>query len=247
LGADEDEDSGTVTSVLPAGWRLGSATAQVKEYLMLLLHVIATPRSAISATLRVSQPFLEQLHVACPDVQVETLDLFTDDMPTLAGQNIDSKYDLMRGQPIEPSRAAPWRSIEKLVNQFLRADICLISAPMWNFTIPYALKYYIDTIVQPGYLFGYNDAGLPVGLCAGKKLVCVTSRGGDYSAGGPMHAYDMQEPYLRAIFGFVGITDITFVNVQPVDMDPVLREDAIRAGIDTARQLADRLAPALRG
>jgi FMN-dependent NADH-azoreductase len=187
------------------------------------------------------------LQVACPGVQVETLDLFTDDMPTLTGHNIDSKYDLMRGQPIEPSRAAPWRSIEKLIHQFLRADICLISSPMWNFSIPYALKYYIDAIVQPGYLFAYNDAGFPVGLCGGKKLVCVTSRGGDYSTGTPMQAYDMQEPYLRAIFGFVGITDIEFVNLQPMDMDQDAREDAIRAGIDTARQLADRLALARLG
>jgi FMN-dependent NADH-azoreductase len=211
---------------------------------VLLLHIVATPRSTVSTTLRVSNTFLEHLRGVCPDVEVETLDLFTDDMPTLAGQNIDSKYDLMRGRPIEPSRAAPWRSIEKLITQFLRADICLISSPMWNFGIPYALKYYIDAIVQPGYLFAYNDAGFPTGLCAGKKLVCVTSRGGDYSPGSPMHAYDMQEPYLRAIFGFVGITDIEFVNVQPTDLDPGLRADAIRDGIDAARRLADRLSPA---
>ena len=165
-------------------------------------------------------------------------------MPVLAGQNIDSKYDLMRGAPIDASRAAPWRSIETLIDQFLRADVCLISAPMWNFGIPYALKYYLDAIVQPGYLFAYDDSGVPVGKCAGKKLICVTSRGSDYSPGGPMHAYDLQEPYLRTIFGFIGITDLEFVNVQPMDMDPVRREDAITAGIATVRRLANRLAPA---
>ncbi|MEV6598741.1 NAD(P)H-dependent oxidoreductase [Actinoplanes sp. NPDC051346] len=214
---------------------------------MLLLHVIATPRSAVSATLRVSHALLEQLNLASADVQVETLDLFTDDMPSVTGQNIDSKYDLMRGQPIDASRIAPWRSIEKLISQFLRADVCLISAPMWNFSIPYALKYYIDAIVQPGYLFAYDDSGVPSGLCGGKKLVCVTSRGGDYSLGGPMNAYDMQEPYLRTIFGFVGITDIEFVNVQPMDMGPARREAAILDGVSAARRLADRLAPALQG
>jgi FMN-dependent NADH-azoreductase len=211
---------------------------------MQLLHVIATPRASMSATLRVSRPFLEQLGAARPDLRTETLDLFTDDMPVLAGQNIDSKYDLMRGGPIDASRAAPWRSIETLIDQFLRADVCLISAPMWNFGIPYALKYYLDAIVQPGYLFAYDETGVPAGRCAGKKLVCVTSRGSDYSPGTPMQAYDLQEPYLRTIFGFVGITDIEFVNVQPMDMDPVRREDAIRAGIETVRRLADRLAPA---
>ncbi|MEV4641368.1 NAD(P)H-dependent oxidoreductase [Actinoplanes sp. NPDC049548] len=214
---------------------------------MQVLHVIATPRSAMSATLRVSTPFLEQLQLACPGAQVETLDLFTADMPTVAGQNIDSKYDIMRGRPIEPSRAAPWRSIEALIGQFQRADICLISSPMWNFSIPYALKYYIDAIVQPGYLFAYDETGVPVGRCGGKKLVCVTSRGGDYSAGSPMQVLDLQEPYLRTIFGFVGITDMEFINVQPTDLGPARREEAIGAGIVAARQLADRLAPALQG
>ncbi|MCA2216592.1 FMN-dependent NADH-azoreductase [Jidongwangia harbinensis] len=209
---------------------------------MLLLHVVATPRSSASTTLRVSGPFLDQLRADRPDLEIETLDLFADDLPVVAGENIDAKYDLMRGRPIEGSRAAPWRTVETLINQFRRADICLISAPMWNFGIPYALKYYLDAIVQPGYLFAYDDAGVPVGLCAGKTLVCVTSRGGDYSPGSPMHAYDLQEPYLRAIFGFVGITDITFVNVQPTDLDPARREEAVRAGLDEARVLADRLA-----
>lgn len=214
---------------------------------MQLLHVVATPRSTVSATLRVSDAFLEQIRTACPATEVETLDLFSADMPTLAGQNIDSKYDLMRGHPIEPSRAAPWRSIERLITQFQRADVCLISSPMWNFSIPYALKYYIDAIVQPGYLFAYGEDGVPAGLCGGKKLVCVTSRGGDYAAGSPMQSFDMQEPYLRTIFGFVGITDIEFVNVQPMDMDEARRAAAIETGIDRARRLADRLAPALQG
>jgi FMN-dependent NADH-azoreductase len=211
---------------------------------MRLLHVIATPRGAGSTTLRVANPLLEHLHAAAPDLQIETLDLFTHDMPAIAGQNIDAKYGLMKGQAIEKSRAESWRGIEELIHQFMRADICLISSPMWNFSIPYALKYYIDAIVQPGYLFGFDEAGIPRGLCQGKKMVCVTSRGGDYSSASPMHTYDLQEPYLRAIFGFVGITDIEFINVQPADMSPLQTDEAVRAGIEAARQLAGELASA---
>jgi FMN-dependent NADH-azoreductase len=211
---------------------------------MRLLHVIATPRGAGSTTLRVSNPLLEQLQATIPGVHVDTLDLFTHELPAIAGQNMDSKYGLMRGQAIEESRAESWRGIESLINQFLQADVCLISTPMWNFGVPYVLKYYIDAIMQPGYLFGYDEAGIPEGRCQGKKMICVTSRGGDYSPTSPMHSYDLQEPYLRTIFGFVGITDIEFINVQPADISPLQTEEAVSAGLDAARAVADRLASA---
>ena len=209
---------------------------------MRLLHVIATPRAADSRTLRVSYPFLERFRAECPDAQIETLDLFARDLPALDGTNIDVKYNLMSGRPISPGHAESWRHIEELIDQFMGADVCLISTPMWNFGIPYVLKYYIDVIVQPRYLFGYDDAGMPVGRCHGKRLVCITTRGGDYSPGGPMHAFDLQETYLRAIFGFVGITDIEFINAQPIDTGSESREAAITASIEAAQLLATKLA-----
>jgi FMN-dependent NADH-azoreductase len=109
---------------------------------------------------------------------------------------------------------------------------------MWNLSIPYALKYYIDCIVQPGYLFRYDEFGQVVPLVRGKKMVCVSSRGGDYSPGGHRHAFDFQEPYLRAIFGFVGVTDLEFLNIQPMDITPDIRNAAIAAAITQARNLA---------
>jgi FMN-dependent NADH-azoreductase len=208
---------------------------------MRLLHVIATPRAADSRTLRISYPFLEHFRAACPDAEIEVLDLFERDLPALDGTNIDVKYNLLSGRPIDPSHAESWRHIEELINQFMRADVCLISTPMWNFGIPYVLKYYIDVIVQPRYLFAYDQTGTPVGRCHGKRMVCITTRGGDYSAGGPMHAYDFQEAYLRAIFGFVGISDIEFISAQPVDMGHELRETAIASSIDAAQRLATSL------
>jgi FMN-dependent NADH-azoreductase len=104
----------------------------------------------------------------------------------------------------------------------------------------YALKYYIDCIVQPGYLFRYDDRGQVVPLVHGKKLICVTSRGGDYGPASGRGAYDFQEPYLRAIFGLIGVTDIQFISAQPMDVAPDLREAALSAAIATARNLAPR-------
>ena len=205
---------------------------------MKLLHVIATPRELESNTMRVATAFLESLHAKYADLSVDTINLFIGDLPAVAGDNIETKYTLMTSQPIDKRHKESWKQIELLIEHFLSADIYLISTPMWNFSIPYALKYYIDSIIQPGYLYKYNEQGQPVGLVHGKKMICVTSRGADYSAKSPFHAYDFQEPYLRAIFGFIGITDMHFVNAQPLDITPELRESAIAAAIEEARSLA---------
>ncbi len=204
---------------------------------MKLLHIIATPREHESNTIQVANTFLESLQIKCPELTIDTINLFTSDLPAVAGDNIETKYTLMIGQPIDKRYKESWEQIEHLVKNFLSADIYLISTPMWNFSIPYALKYYIDSIIQPGYLFKYNEQGHPIGLVHGKKMVCITSRGGDYSEGSPFHAYDFQEPYLRAIFGFVGITDMHFINVQPMDITLELRESAIATAIEQARYL----------
>ncbi|MEP7022057.1 MAG: NAD(P)H-dependent oxidoreductase [Pseudonocardiales bacterium] len=207
---------------------------------MRLLHIIATPRGNESNTLRISHEFLESLRAAHPDAQVETLDLFAEDLPAIAGRNIESKYALMAGQPIGHRHTEAWKRVEALIEQFLAADVHLLSTPMWNFGIPYVLKYYIDSIVQMGYLFEINEQGIPVGLCQGKRIVCVTTRGSDYSAGSPMEALDLQEGYLRTIFGFIGI-EMQFIHAQPMDYTPELRESAISAAIERARTVANQL------
>ena len=202
---------------------------------MRLLHIISTPRGLASNTVRVSNVLLEELHEKYDELSVRTLDLFTADLPSVAGRNIESKYMLMTGQALDESSQASWRNIEKNIEQFLDADVYLLTVPMWNFGIPYALKYYIDAIVQPGYLFRYDEEGRPQGLVKGKRMICVSSRGGDYS-GGPLQAFDFVENYLRTIFGFVGITDITFFNVQPMDVSIEARKAAIKNAIREVRQ-----------
>ncbi|MGE5264227.1 MAG: FMN-dependent NADH-azoreductase, partial [Acidobacteriota bacterium] len=130
---------------------------------MRLLHIVSTPRGLASNTVRVSNVLLEELHAKYDELTVRTLDLFTADLPSVAGRNIESKYMLMTGQAIEESAQPSWKQIEKSIEQFLDADVYLLTVPMWNFGIPYALKYYIDAIVQPGYLFRYDEEGRPHG------------------------------------------------------------------------------------
>ncbi|MCX7003005.1 MAG: NAD(P)H-dependent oxidoreductase [bacterium] len=131
-----------------------------------------------------------------------------------------------------------WEAIVAQITRFLAADAYLISTPMWNFGIPYALKHYLDVIVQPKYLFRYTAQG-PVGLALNKRMLVVSARGGDYSADSPYHACDFVEPYLRTVFEFVGISDLTFINAQPLDAGgPQVAESKLIAAEAQARAVA---------
>jgi FMN-dependent NADH-azoreductase len=188
---------------------------------MKLLHIVASPRGTASNSLRVSQALIDALRARTPGLRVEVLDLFAERLPAL----------------VDPSHADSWLAVEALIARFLAADAYLVSTPMWNFGIPYALKYYIDCIVQPGYLFKLDERHVPVPLVHGRRMVCVTSRGNDYSPESPMRALDFQEPYLRTIFGFVGITDIEFITVGTTDV-PALRDGALAAATARAQDVA---------
>lgn len=199
-----------------------------------LLHIIATPRGGESRTLKVSDAFLVSFRSSHPDWTIENLDLSNEDLPSLTLKRVDGKYVLLSGKDLSGDLEEAWKEIIKHIERFLSADAYLISTPMWNFSIPYTLKHYIDVILQPKYLFRYTEKG-PEGLVKNKKMIVITSRGGDYSTD-QMKAYDFQEPYLRTVFGFAGITDITFINAQPMDMGPELQERKIKEAQSKARQ-----------
>lgn len=205
---------------------------------MKILHIIASPRGDQSNSLRVSKEFLSTLIDRSDDLTVETLDLFRDDLPAVAGENIETRYGLFVGQSVDSDHEESWKHIEVLIDSFLNADLVLIAAPMWNFSIPYALKYYIDCLVQPNYTFTYSEAGQAVPLVRGKTMVVCTSRGGEYLPNGPAAGYDFQEPYLRTVFGFIGLDDIRFIHAQPMDAMPERKEKALQAALREARSVA---------
>ncbi|MDD3294884.1 MAG: NAD(P)H-dependent oxidoreductase [Geobacteraceae bacterium] len=202
-----------------------------------LLHIIATPRGEESRTLQVSGAFLRAFAAQHPDCLVETLNLFEAELPPLAANQVDGKYALMGGKDLTGDLALAWKNILRFIEQFLSADAYLLSVPMWNFGVPYILKHYLDVIAQPRYLFRYTAAG-PEGLVKDRKMAVITSRGGDYSAD-PAKALDHQEPYLRAIFNLVGITDLTFIHAQPMDAaGPAVQKDRVRDASAAAERLA---------
>jgi len=203
-----------------------------------LLHIIATPRGQESRTLKVSHDFLAAFTQKHPGCQVEEVNLFKLELPALTAKNVEGKYVLLGNGDLTGKLRNAWNEIEYHINRFMAADGYLISTPMWNFGIPYPLKHYIDIIVQPKYLFKYTPAG-PEGMAKNRKMAVITSRGGDYSPASPFRAYDLQEPYLRTVFGFVGITDMQFIHAQPMDAGG---PDIQRMKLDEAKVHARRLA-----
>ncbi|MGH8215956.1 MAG: FMN-dependent NADH-azoreductase, partial [Rhodanobacteraceae bacterium] len=108
--------------------------------------------------------------------------------------------------------------------------VIVIGAPMYNFGISTQLKAWIDRIDIPGKVFRYGANG-PEGLAGGKKVIIASSRGGIYSQG-PAAAADFQEPHLRTVLGFFGITDIEFVRAEGVGMGAEQKDRAMRAARD---------------
>jgi FMN-dependent NADH-azoreductase len=180
-----------------------------------LLHIIATPHGEDSRTLQISEVFLDELKKRNPDLVVDELDVTKEELPSMTLKRLDGKYVLLDGKELYGDLKDTWQEIISHINRFLSADVYLISTPMWNFSIPYFLKHYIDVIVQPKYLFRYTDNGVD-GFAKGRKMLIITSRGDEYEEPESIKL-DHQEPYLRSIFGFVGITDITFLIAQPMD------------------------------
>lgn len=201
-----------------------------------LLHIIATPRAEESRTLKVSASFLETFTRSHPKWIVEELNLSKEELPNLTVKRVDGKYILLSGKDLSGQFRTAWQAIIRHIEIFLSANAYLLSTPMWNFSIPYSLKHYLDIIVQPKYLFQYTATGVE-GLVKNRKMMIITSRGGDYSS--PVSCFlDHQEPYLRAIFGFVGIKDIEFINAQPMDMGELLQAQKIQEAQNKARKIA---------
>ena len=190
-----------------------------------LLHIIATPREEESRTLQVSEAFLESFQDSHRDWVIDELDLSKEELPSLSMKSVSGKYVLLSGKDLYGTMKETWGEIIQHIDRFKTADRFLVSSPMWNFGIPYMLKHYIDLVVQPKYLFHYREDGSVEGLVKDKKMVVITSRGGNYE--GKNKGLDHEESYLRTIFNFVGIQDIEFINAQPMDMGAEVREQKL--------------------
>jgi FMN-dependent NADH-azoreductase len=205
-----------------------------------LLHIESSPRGQRSASISVARHFIEAYRAKHPGDTVETLDLWQTSLPEFNGATIDAKYAVMHGQKPTSDEVRAWQEVTKVADHFKSADKYLFSLPMWNFGIPYKLKHFIDVLVQPGLTFTYSSEGYK-GLVTGKPAVVIYARGGAYGPGSGAEAYDLQSGYVRQILGFIGITGIQEIFVEPTAASDAVREQAV----STSSARADSLAGAL--
>jgi FMN-dependent NADH-azoreductase len=199
-----------------------------------LLYIEASPRKDRSRSIRVARKFLAAYQKSRPDDSIETLDLWATSLPRFDGDTIEAKYAIVQGQAHTPEQAQAWKSVVEVIEHFKSADKYLFSLPMWNFGVPYIFKHYIDVLVQPGLTFSFDPQSGYQGLITGKKAVAIYARGGAYGSGTGMEGYDLQSKTLSGILGFIGLTDLVTIFVEPTLAPPEVAE----AGMAKAEELA---------
>jgi FMN-dependent NADH-azoreductase len=194
---------------------------------MTLLHIDSSPLGGNSVSRQLTERIVAQWRATHPGTVVEYLDLAVDAPSHLssdslgfrAGPSAEGLTDIQRRENAIS---------EKLVSQFLAADVIVVGAPMYNFSIPSQLKAWIDRIAQAGRTFTYTENG-PKGLAGGKTVIVASTRGGVYSTNPAMAGLDHQESYLKTVFGFVGITDVQFVRAEGIAMGDAAKAKALSA------------------
>ncbi|HUN40475.1 MAG TPA: FMN-dependent NADH-azoreductase [Acetobacteraceae bacterium] len=202
-----------------------------------LLFITSSLFGEASKSRLIGAEFVEAWRRAHPRATVVERVLSADTMPHLTQETLAAAATPAASRT--PAQQAAAALADKLIEEVEAADVIVIAAPMYNFTISTTLKAWVDHIARAGRTFRYTAHG-PEGLLHGKTVFVMTARGGFYNADSPAAALDFQEPYLRAILGFVGMTNVTFVHAEGLAIDP---ETATR-GLHAARQALVNLVPA---
>lgn len=200
---------------------------------MKLLHIDSSILGQGSVSRELSAHVVATFRDRYPRLAVTRLDLAATPIGHLTADHLAAA----QGAPVDDALKSDFAMGQVALEEFLAADIVVIGAPMYNLGVPSQLKAWIDRISVAGKTFRYGEHG-PVGLCGNKKLVIASSRGGIYSKASPAALYDHQETYLKAAFGFLGITDITFIRAEGVAMGPDVRNGAIASAKKETAALA---------
>jgi FMN-dependent NADH-azoreductase len=175
---------------------------------------------------------VDRLRKATPDLDVVYRDLTLTPLAHLSGSHLAAA----QGAAPEALLAEDLAAGRAVLDEFLAADIVVLGAPMYNFTIPSQLKAWIDRILVAGKTFKYGPQGVE-GLAGGKRVIVAISRGGYYGAGTPMAAGEHVETYLRWVFGFIGIANPEFISADGIQVAPEHRAKAVEGALRAATNL----------
>lgn len=194
---------------------------------MKLLHIDASALGSHSVSRGLTAAIVNQLTQNRPDIAVTYRDL--------------SAQSLSHWTPVADAASDTAKLNQAVLDEFLAADVIVIGAPMYNFSVPSQLKAWIDRVVVAGTTFRYGANG-PEGLAGGKRVIVASSRGGMYGSESPAAVMDFQEPYLRTVFGFIGITDVEFVRAEGVAYGDDHKTQAIATAHATIGSLSAKAA-----
>jgi FMN-dependent NADH-azoreductase len=177
---------------------------------MKLLRIDSSARQS-SVSRQLTQKFVETWKAEHPSGEVIERDLATTHFPSITDEWVGAIYtDSIAHTPAQKESLA---LSDALIEELRAADTIVIGAPMYNFAISAPLKAWIDQVVRTGQTWLWTPSG-PKGLLQEKKVIVLTSRGGAYKPGTPTAPYDFQEPYLRHVLGFIGLTHVTFIHAE---------------------------------
>lgn len=209
-----------------------------------ILHIESSPRKQRSASLEVAREFIFHYRQCHPSTAVQSLDLWSASLPEFDEDAMAAKYAGLSGASLTAAQEHAWNELRSRAAPLHEADILVFSIPLWNFSIPYKLKHFIDLVSQKDILFSFDPEKGFGGLLENKKAVVVYARGLNYMKGSftPAQEFDFQKPYVEAWLKFIGITDVSSLIVEKTlfghDVDTESRALANRQ----AQQLAATLA-----
>jgi FMN-dependent NADH-azoreductase len=204
-----------------------------------VLYIKASPRTGRSHSVAVADVFIDSYRETHPDDNIKTIDIFRSELPVFDLEAATAKYKIMHGEEHSKQDEQIWAEIVSVIDEFKSADKYVMAVPMWNFSIPYRLKQYIDILVQPGYTFSVTEDGNYEGLIKNKPVFIAYARGGEYPLGTDKEGFDLQKKYLELILAFIGFRDVRSITVEPTlagGSDVAKQRRA--AAIDKARKIA---------
>ncbi|MDO8305989.1 FMN-dependent NADH-azoreductase [Herminiimonas sp.] len=198
-----------------------------------ILHINSSVRNTDSISRKVTREFLNKWQVNEPEAVIVERDLAAHPLPHLTEKTLGAFFTPAEQRTPEQAQIA--QLSDTLVQELFDADVIVIGAPMYNFSITSGLKAWVDHVARAGVTFKYGEQG-PVGLLTGKKVYIFTSSGGVYSAG-PAQGMDFLATYLRTVLGFIGLSDITFIASEGLAMGELGVNKALEQTSKTINEL----------
>jgi len=192
-----------------------------------ILHIISSPRAEISASRKLGNAVIEKIQEKYSDVVIKERDLTKNLVPLLEEVHINTFFSPEENHSSEQAEINQYS--QGLISELQEADIIVVDSPMYNFSVPATLRAYFDFTSRAGYTFKYDENG-PKGLLNDKKLYIAFTSGNIYSEG-PYQIYDSNVPYIKNVFGFYGVTDVSVFRAEGLAI-PGIQETSLEKAIE---------------